>query len=72
MELRTTPAERELHRSGRGHHRRDLTDFVVTHTYEAAKRVLADRDHFELDDKAPAAWEALNARPSRDSLSWHA
>lgn len=30
----------------------DLTDFVVTHAYDAARRALADRDHFELDASA--------------------
>ena len=44
----------------------DLTDFVVTHAYRAAQRVLADRDRFELDESARAAWEAINARRARD------
>ena len=44
----------------------DLTDFVATQALDAARRVLADRDRFELDEAALVAWEALNARPSRD------
>ncbi|MDQ6784258.1 MAG: DUF1778 domain-containing protein [Actinomycetota bacterium] len=66
MELRTTPEERELIDRAVATTGGDLTDFVVNHAYEAAKRVLADRDLFALDDKALAAWEELNARPSRD------
>jgi uncharacterized protein (DUF1778 family) len=54
MELRTTPEER------------DLIDFVVTQACDAARRVLADRERFELDEAALIAWEALNARPARD------
>ena len=33
---------------------------------EAARRVLADRDRFELDPAAVEAWEAMNARPAQD------
>lgn len=66
MELRTTPEERELSDRAVATTGGDLTDFVVNDAYEAAKRLLADRDHFELDDKAHAAWEVLNDRPSRD------
>lgn len=44
----------------------DLTEFVVTNAVEAARRVLADRDHFELDADALAQWERLNARRARD------
>ncbi|MBK5248957.1 MAG: DUF1778 domain-containing protein [Actinomycetales bacterium] len=44
----------------------DLTELVVSEAYEAALRVLADRDRFELDEEALSAWEALNTRPARD------
>ena len=44
----------------------DLTDFVVSHAYDAALRVLADRDRFELDASALEAWEAVNARSARE------
>lgn len=43
-----------------------LTEFVVTNAVEAARRVLADRDHFELDADALAAWESINDRRARD------
>lgn len=44
----------------------DLTEFVVTHASEAARRVLADRQSFELDAAALAAWEEVNSRPARE------
>ena len=66
MELRTTPEERDLIDRAVATTGADLTDFVVTQACDAARRVLADRDRFELDEAALVAWEALNARPSRD------
>jgi uncharacterized protein (DUF1778 family) len=66
MELRTTPEERELIDRAVAATGTDLTDFVVSHAYDAARRVLADRDHFELDASALEAWEAVNARPARE------
>ncbi len=65
MELRTTPEERELIDRAVEVAGRDLTDFVVSQACDAARRVLADRDRFELDPKALSAWQALNARPAR-------
>jgi uncharacterized protein (DUF1778 family) len=44
----------------------DLTEFVVSNAVEAARRVLADRDRFELDSDALAAWEGINARRARE------
>jgi uncharacterized protein (DUF1778 family) len=66
MDLRTTTAERELIDravivSGTG-----LTEFVITHTTEAARRVLADRETFDLDPAARKQWDDINARPARD------
>jgi uncharacterized protein (DUF1778 family) len=66
MDLRTTAEERELIDRAVAATGTDLTDFVVSHAYEAARRVLADRDRFELDPTALVAWEALNARPARE------
>lgn len=43
-----------------------LTEFVVATAVEAARRVLADRDRFELDVDAVAEWAAINASPARD------
>ena len=45
-----------------------LTEFVVTNAVEAARRVLADRDRFELDAEVLAAWESIDDRLARDLL----
>lgn len=66
MELRTTADERELIDRAVAASGTDLTDFVVSHALEAARQVLADRDRFELDPEARAAWEALDERPARE------
>jgi uncharacterized protein (DUF1778 family) len=66
MDLRTTPEDRELIDRAVAATGTDLTDFVVTHVTAAARRVLADRDHFELDDDAVEQWAAINARPARE------
>lgn len=66
LELRTTPEERELIDRAVEIAGTDLTDFVVTNTLVAARRVLADRDRFELDAGAWEAWEEINSRPARD------
>ena len=66
MELRTTPEERDLIDRAVKAAGTDLTDFVVTNSLVAARRVLADRDRFTLDPKAQAAWEKINSRPARD------
>ena len=66
MELRTTAKERELIDRAVAASGTDLTDFVVSHALEAARQLLADRDRFELDPEALAAWEALNERPARE------
>lgn len=66
MELRTTPEERDLIDRAVALKGVDLTEFVVTEAYEAARRILADRDRFELDVGSLDAWDALNARPARD------
>jgi uncharacterized protein (DUF1778 family) len=66
LELRATPAERELIDRAAAETGGDLTDFVIGSAVEAAHRVLADRDRFTLSDEGWAAWEALNRRPARD------
>lgn len=65
MELRTTPEERDLIDRDAEAAGTDLTDFVVGQACEGARRMLADRNRFELDPTALAAWEALNARPAQ-------
>jgi len=66
LELRTTPEERELLDRAVAATGTDLTDFVVSYASDAARRILADRDHFVLDPKAARAWDEVNARPARD------
>jgi uncharacterized protein (DUF1778 family) len=66
LELRTTPDERDLIDRAVAASDTDVTDFVVSNAVEAARRVLADRDRFDLDAEAAEAWAALNARPARD------
>ena len=66
MDLRTTPEERELIDRAVEVAGGDLTDFVVSNTLLAAKRVLADRQRFELDPRSLRAWEKINARAARD------
>lgn len=66
MELRTTDEERAIIDRAVAASGTDLTEFVITHASEAAHRVLADRQSFDLDATALAAWEELNARPARD------
>jgi uncharacterized protein (DUF1778 family) len=57
MELRTTEEERALIDRAVAVAGTDLTEFVVAHASEAARRVLADRQSFELDPAALEAWE---------------
>ena len=66
MSLRTTPEERDLIDRAAQVSGSDLTEFVIASTVAAARRVLADRDRFELDAQAQAAWERINARPPRE------
>lgn len=66
LELRTTPEEREVIERAAAVTATGLTDFVVGSAVEAAQRVLADRDKFELDPVAVEAWEAMNAREAHD------
>lgn len=66
MDLRTTAEERDLIDRAVAASGTDLTEFVVTYAYQAAQRVLADRDHFELDPSAAKEWEEINSRRTRD------
>ncbi|MGH7877848.1 MAG: DUF1778 domain-containing protein, partial [Candidatus Dormibacteraceae bacterium] len=66
MDLRTTPEERDLIDRAVSATGTDLTGFVVTHAYDAARRVLADRGRFDLDPAALQEWEAINARRARE------
>lgn len=66
LELCTTPDERDLLDRGVAVTETGLTEFVVTNAVEAPRRVLADRDRFNLDAEVLAAWESINDRRARD------
>lgn len=66
MDLRTTAEERELIDRAVRASGTDLTDFVITHASEAARRLLANRDRFHLDPSALKQWDDVNNRPARD------
>ena len=66
LELRTTPEERELIERAAQATGSDLTEFVLAHASDAARRILADRDLFELDPDSLAAWDTINSRRTRD------
>jgi uncharacterized protein (DUF1778 family) len=66
LEVRTTPEERAVIDRAVAVSGTDLTEFVVTSLTLAARRVLADRTEFVLDDEARGAWEAVNRRRARD------
>jgi uncharacterized protein (DUF1778 family) len=64
--LRTTVDEREIIDRAVAASGTDMTEFVVGSAVEAARRVLADRDRFDLDAKAVESWDAVNSRRARD------
>lgn len=66
LDLRTTTEERDLIDQAVAVTGTDLTDFVITSAYQAAQRVLADRDRFELDGTSLKEWEAINSRRAHD------
>ena len=66
LELRATAEESDLIDRAAAAVGTDRTTFIVTNAVEAARRVLADRTSFTLDAEALKAWEAINARSSRD------
>jgi uncharacterized protein (DUF1778 family) len=66
LELRATPEERELIERAAQVSGSDLTEFVLAHASDAARRVLADRERFDLDAEALDAWATINTRRARD------
>lgn len=66
IEVRATVDERALIDRAVAEEGTDLTTFVLHHTTEAARRVLADRSEFVLGDEQQRAWDAINDRPARD------
>lgn len=66
LELRATPDERQLIDRAAAATGTGLTEFVVGSAVQAALRILADRDRFELSEPALAEWDAINEQPARD------
>ncbi len=66
LEVRTTKDERSLIDRAVAEQGTDLTEFVISNLTVAARRVLADRTEFRLDEDAAEAWDAVNHRRGRD------
>lgn len=66
LEVRTTKDERALIDRAVAEQGTDLTEFVISNLTVAARRVLADRTEFVLDEASAEAWEAINRRRGRD------
>jgi len=66
LEVRTTKDERSLIDRAVAEQGTDLTEFVISNLTVAARRVLADRTEFRLDQEAADAWDAVNRRRGRD------
>ena len=66
LEVRATPEERALIERAAPASGVGLTDFVMTNLTSAARRVLADRTRFVLDEDGLRRWEAINSRPARE------
>jgi uncharacterized protein (DUF1778 family) len=66
LEIRTTAEERELIDRAAEASGTDLTSFVLDNLTDAARRTLADRDRFALDDDAADEWERINRRSRKE------
>ncbi|WP_436792839.1 DUF1778 domain-containing protein [Actinospongicola halichondriae] len=66
LEVRTTKDERSLIDRAVAEQGTDLTEFVISNLTVAARKVLADRTEFRLDQEAADTWEAVNRRRGRD------
>ncbi|MFV0317061.1 MAG: DUF1778 domain-containing protein [Microthrixaceae bacterium] len=66
LEVRTTKDERSLIDRAVAEQGTDLTEFVISNLTVAARRVLADRTEFRLDQEATEVWDAVNRRRGRD------
>lgn len=66
IEVRVTAEDRALIDHAVALEGSDLTDFVVRHSTEAARRVLADQGQFLLNSDAASEWDRINAEPARD------
>jgi uncharacterized protein (DUF1778 family) len=65
IELRATEDDRDLLDRAAAALGTDRSSFLLAQGRLAAQRVLADRQHFLLDDDAQQEWERINSRPAR-------
>ncbi len=66
IELRATVDDRDLLDRAATALGTDRSSFLLSQGRLAAQRVLADRQHFLLDDDAKQEWERINSRPARN------
>jgi uncharacterized protein (DUF1778 family) len=65
LQLRVSPAQRQLLEVAARAQRETLTDYVVSNAVRAAERDLADRRFFGIDAVAWAEFKELLRRPAR-------
>jgi uncharacterized protein (DUF1778 family) len=65
IELRATEDDRDLLDRAATALGTDRSSFLLAQGRLAAQRVLADRQHFVLDEGAQQEWERINSRPAR-------
>ena len=65
IELRATEDDRNLLDRAAAALGTDCSSFLLAQGRLAAQRVLADREHFLLDEGAQQEWERINNRPAR-------
>jgi uncharacterized protein (DUF1778 family) len=65
IELRATEDDRDLLDRAAAALGTDRSSFLLAQGRLAAQRVLADRQHFLLDEGAQQEWERINSRPVR-------
>ena len=66
IELRATSEEKALFERAAAEANKSVTGFMLASGTEAARRILADRSVFVLDEDQLAAWEDINSRPVRE------
>jgi uncharacterized protein (DUF1778 family) len=65
IELRASEDDRDLLDRAAAALGTDRSSFLLAQGRLAAQRVLADREHFQLDAAAQQEWERINSRPAR-------
>ena len=65
IELRASEDDRDLLDRAAAALGVDRSSFLLSQARLAAQRVLADREHFLLDDSGQQEWERINSSPAR-------